>query len=108
MDGTRLPVTVRPFQSDDAQSWDDFVHACAAGTFFHLSGWKRVIERAFGHQTHYLVAERGGAVTGVLPLTHIRSRLFGSSLISNAFTVLADPLLPTKIASKHWTRLRRG
>jgi FemAB-related protein (PEP-CTERM system-associated) len=92
MDGTRLPVTVRPFQTEDAQSWDNFVHACAAGTFFHLSGWKRVMERAFDHETHYLVAERGGAVTGVVPLTHIRSLLFGSSLISNAFTVYGGPV----------------
>jgi hypothetical protein len=87
MDEARLPVTVRPFQPDNGQSWDNFVHACAAGTFFHLSGWKRVIERAFGHETHYLIATRGGAVTGVLPLTHVRSLLFGSSLISNAFAV---------------------
>jgi FemAB-related protein (PEP-CTERM system-associated) len=92
MDGPSLAVSVRPFRAEDAGRWDDFVHARADGTFFHLAAWQRVIERAFGHRTHYLVAERAGAVTGVLPLTHIRSALFGSSLISNAFGVYGGPL----------------
>jgi FemAB-related protein (PEP-CTERM system-associated) len=91
MDGSALAVTVRPFQSVDARRWDSFVLTCGTATFFHLSAWKRVIERAFGHQTHYLVAERAGVLTGVLPLTHVRSVLFGSSLISNAFAVNGGP-----------------
>ena len=92
MDGNSLTVTVSPFQNEHAQRWDDFVHNCAAATFFHLSAWRRVIERGFGHRTHYMIAERGGVVTGVLPLTHIRSLLFGSALISNAFAVYGGPV----------------
>ena len=48
------------------------------GTFFHLAGWRRVIETAFRHRTYYLMAERDGAVTGVLPLTLVKTRLFGT------------------------------
>jgi FemAB-related protein (PEP-CTERM system-associated) len=92
MDGSPVAVSVRPFRADDAGRWDDFVRACAGGTFFHLSPWRRVIERAFGHPTHYLLAERAGVVTGVLPLTHVKSALFGSSLISNAFGVYGGPI----------------
>ena len=91
MDGSPQ-VTVRPFQSHDAGRWDNFVRTCAGGTFFHLSSWRAVIERAFGHRTHYLVAERAGEVTGVLPLTHVKSVLFGSSLIANAFAVQGGPI----------------
>jgi FemAB-related protein (PEP-CTERM system-associated) len=92
MDGSQVSVAVRPFQTGDEGRWDEFVRAHADGSFFHLSGWKRVIERAFGHRTHYLIAERGGVVTGVLPLTHVKSLLFGSSLISNAFGVQGGPI----------------
>lgn len=92
MDGSPVAVTVRPFQADDAARWDEFVGGCASGTFFHLSSWRQVIERAFGHRTHYLLAERAGIVTGVLPLTHVKSALFGSSLISNAFGVHGGPV----------------
>src|SRR5712691_895264 len=38
------------------------------------------------------MCERSGAVTGVLPLTHVKSLLFGSSLISNAFAVQGGPI----------------
>jgi FemAB-related protein (PEP-CTERM system-associated) len=90
--GSQATIAVRSFQAGDERQWDDFVLAHPGGTFFHLSGWRRVIERAFRHPTYYLVAERGGSIAGVLPLAHVKSRLFGSSLISNAFAVRGGPI----------------
>lgn len=78
-------TTVRTLNSADFKAWDEFVETCPDATFFHKAGWKTVIERAFRHRTHYLLAERGGAMVGVLPLTEINSRLFGHSLVSNIF-----------------------
>jgi FemAB-related protein (PEP-CTERM system-associated) len=92
LDGSQASLAVRPFRSGDEQRWDEFVLGHSDGTFFHLAGWKRVLERAFRHPTYYLIAERGGIVTGVLPLTHVKSLLFGSSLISNAFAVHGGPI----------------
>jgi hypothetical protein len=80
-----LPVSVRALQDADGALWDAFVFACPEATFFHRAGWKTVIERAFGHRTHYLLAQRAGAIVGVLPLTEVDSRLFGHSLVSNPF-----------------------
>jgi FemAB-related protein (PEP-CTERM system-associated) len=67
--------------------WDDFVQSQATATFFHLSGWKTAIEKAFGHQTYFLYAEQDGAITGILPLVHVHSLLFGNNLVSTAFCV---------------------
>jgi len=67
--------------------WDSFVEATADATFFHQSGWKEVIEKAFGHKTYYLYVENNGQISGILPLVHIKSRLFGNSLVSTAFCV---------------------
>jgi FemAB-related protein (PEP-CTERM system-associated) len=92
LDGSAFSLGVRLFREGDERRWDAFVRAHPDGTFFHLSGWKRVIEQAFHHRTYYLLAERGGALAGVLPLTHVNSRLFGSSLISNAFAVRGGPI----------------
>jgi FemAB-related protein (PEP-CTERM system-associated) len=92
MGGSQNKVAVRPFRAGDERRWDDFVLARPDGTFFHLAGWKRVIERAFAHRTHYMLAEREGLVTGVLPLTRVSSVLFGSSLISNAFCSRGGPI----------------
>src|SRR5690348_13480665 len=85
-------ITVRSFAPGDEPRWDSFVEAAPDGTFFHLSGWKEVIERAFNHRTFYLLAERQGMLTGVLPLTLVKTKLFGSRLISNAFCVEGGPI----------------
>ncbi len=62
------------------------------GTFFHLAAWREVIESAFRHRTHYTLAERDGAVTGVLPLAHVSTRLFGNALVSVPFCVYGGTL----------------
>jgi len=72
--------------------WDNFVKAQPLATFFHLSGWKAVLEESLGHVCYYLIAREATKVIGVLPLTHVRSRLFGNSLISNGFCVYGGPV----------------
>jgi FemAB-related protein (PEP-CTERM system-associated) len=87
-----MPLTCRPLDDAGEPAWDAFVASHPDGTFFHRAAWRRVVEQAFGHRTHYLMTERDGAVTGVLPLGHVRSALFGSSLISVPFCVYGGPL----------------
>jgi FemAB-related protein (PEP-CTERM system-associated) len=69
----------------DASAWDAFVQSRPDATGYHEWAWRSVIERAFGHQCHYLVAEAGGAIAGVLPIVEIRSLLFGRSMTSLPF-----------------------
>ena len=87
-----MPLICRPLDAAGAAAWDAFVVAHPDGTFFHRAAWRDVVERAFGHRTHYLMTERDGAITGVLPLGHVRSALFGSTLISVPFCVYGGPL----------------
>ncbi len=84
----------------DTSAWDTFVKAHLDSTFFHLSAWRRVIETAFAHKTHYLVAEQDGAIVGVLPLVQVRTRLFGHMLISNPFCVYGGPLVANPEAGR--------
>jgi len=63
------------------------VRECPEASFYHRAGWKSVIETAFGHDCHFLYAESGGRIRGVLPLVHVKSLLFGNNLISTGFTV---------------------
>ena len=78
-------ATVRSFAAPDRAAWNAYVQAHPEGTFFHLAEWQDVLTRAFGHRTHYLLAERGGAIVGVLPLAEVKSRLFGHALVSTPF-----------------------
>ena len=75
---------IKTLNAENYSRWDDFVEASKDATFFHQSGWKTVIERAFGHKTFYLYVENEGKITGILPLVHINSLLFGNTLVSIA------------------------
>ena len=80
-------IVVREMLPSDAANWDAFVERCIDSTFFHRSGWKEVVERAFNHRTHYLLAEADGRIEGILPLAEIRHFYFGHSLSSLPFCV---------------------
>jgi FemAB-related protein (PEP-CTERM system-associated) len=70
-----------------AAQWDAFVLSRPDASFFHLSGWRRVMAKSFGHDCPYLISQHEGALRAVLPLTQIRSRLFGHFLVANGFCV---------------------
>ena len=92
-------MQVVSFRDVDASSWDAFVEAHADGTFFHRYGWNRVLEEAMGHRSESLALVDQGALKGILPLTHIRSRLFGQTLVSQAFCVRGGPLTVDEAAT---------
>ena len=94
------PVDVRRFEAGDGSRWDAFVARCAEATFFHRSEWRDILERQFGHRCHYLMAERNGHVTGVLPLCEARSRLFGHALISLPFTPYGGPAADDAVSER--------
>jgi FemAB-related protein (PEP-CTERM system-associated) len=75
-------VVVRRRSPGDQPAWDGLVERLPEGTPCHLSGWLDVATTTWGHADHSLVAERDGRLAGVLPLVHVRSRLFGSVLVS--------------------------
>jgi FemAB-related protein (PEP-CTERM system-associated) len=76
-----------PADSRLALQWDEFVLACPQATFFHRAGWQRILREEFRHDTYFLYAHEAGRITGVLPLAHVKSMLFGSSLTSLPFAV---------------------
>jgi len=76
-----------PHDASNAARWDAFVLACPSATFFHRSGWQKIMREVFRHDTHFLYVEANGRIEGVLPLAHVKSMLFGNSLVSLPFAV---------------------
>ena len=67
---------------------DAYVRAHPLGTPFHLSAWSKAVSEGSGQVSHTLVAEQAdGTLVGMVPLTEIRSMLFGKALVSNGFAV---------------------
>lgn len=80
-------ATVRAATAADDPAIAAFVAAHPQSTPFHLPAWSRAVERGCGQRVRTLVAERDGALVGVLPLTEVRSLLFGAALVSAGFAV---------------------
>ncbi|MFM7348114.1 MAG: FemAB family XrtA/PEP-CTERM system-associated protein [Erythrobacter sp.] len=59
----------------------------AGASLFHRPAWLRAVEAGTGQRAAGLVAERMGTLTGWLPLTEVRSALFGKALVSSGFGV---------------------
>lgn len=64
-----------------------FVRSMPGATPFHLPAWLQAVADGTGQAAHYLLAEGEGGIEGVLPLTAMRSRLFGNALVSAGFAV---------------------
>ena len=76
-----LEVTADVTESE----WDRFVARHPHATPYHVWRWRQVFERAFGHDTLYLVARDQGSIAAVLPLVIFNSRIFGRFAVSLPF-----------------------
>jgi FemAB-related protein (PEP-CTERM system-associated) len=94
-----MTLQVRELDAGGRELWDAYVQRTNESTFFHRAGWKAVLERAFGHKTHFLYAEQAGDVVGILPLAQVKSALFGHSLSSLPFCVYGGIVADTDEAA---------
>lgn len=85
-------LIIRPLGLQEQAERDAYVTARPDGTFFHLSAWQKVVDKSFGHPGVCLGAFRAGSqnggrhkLAGVMPVTRIKSRLFGDFLVSIPF-----------------------
>ena len=90
------PLGIRTAVPADDAARDAFVREHRAGTFFHLSGWSRVIEHEMGHKRRDLLAFRGGTLAGVLPLMSCKGLGWGRSLIAMPNAVYGGALGETR------------
>jgi FemAB-related protein (PEP-CTERM system-associated) len=64
-------MQVRLAMPDDFAPWDRYVTAHPEATPYHLVEWAIACERAYGHRHVCLLAEEGGRLAGVMPLSEV-------------------------------------
>ncbi|WP_295005729.1 FemAB family XrtA/PEP-CTERM system-associated protein [uncultured Dechloromonas sp.] len=78
-----------PSDTKGFSRWNAFVANCPEATFFHRPEWQTILRDVFRHDTYFLYVEQDGEISGILPLAHVKSILFGNALVSLPFTVYA-------------------
>jgi FemAB-related protein (PEP-CTERM system-associated) len=91
LEAGRAPQVRAGLAGDDARR-DAYVRAHPHGTFFHLSGWRRTVERVHGHEPLDLVAWSDARIVGVLPLMMCRIPLQRPRLVSMPYATYGGPL----------------
>ena len=91
-----------------------FVCAHERAQLFHQPAWSAAVERGCGAKAHFLVAEdSGGEIEGLLPLSEVRSVIFGNSLVSVGFGVAGgiladDERIVEALAAEAWRLAERS
>ena len=106
------PLGIRPARPADHPAVERFVRAAPGSTPFHLPAWSAAVERGCGQKAHCLLAERGGRIAGILPLSEIHSALFGRALVSAGFAVgggilAEDDETGSRLADAAWSLAER-
>ena len=78
--------------SGDPTAWNNYVLAHPSATAAHMMAWGRAVHVSMGHPLYYIYVEDQGKIRGLVPLVHVKSALFGNSLISVAFATNGGPL----------------
>jgi len=73
--------------------WDRFILGFEGCSFFHSSGWARVLKETYGYQPVVLQATANGRVTAIFSLMHINSFLTGRRGVSMPFSDFCATLL---------------
>lgn len=86
------PLVIAPSTLVEDAERDAFVLAHPRATFFHRSGWRRVVEAVLGHEPADLIARRGERIVGVLPLMRAPKLITRGALISIPYAVYGGPV----------------
>lgn len=85
----------------DEKEWNDYVLNSNNSSFYHLTGWKNIVNKSYGHKPFYLIAKKNGDIKGILPIVLMESRIFGKKLVSVPFApyggVCADDLITENV-----------
>jgi len=94
--------------------WNHYVSKNSAACIHHRAEWRNIHSQSYGHESLYLCARNSSqTIMGILPLIHMKSRLFGNKLVSMPFfqrggAIADSPLIESELlqaASSYGSKL---
>jgi serine/alanine adding enzyme len=89
--------------SGNMDEWNQYVSKNPAALIHHRTEWRDILAQSYGHESLYLCARDADQnIVGILPLVHIKSRVFGNKLVSMPFfqrggAIADSPLIEQKL-----------
>jgi|GEM_PF-5447531 len=93
-----MSIKVKQLQPSNAPAWDAYVHAHPGATLYHLSGWKNIIEKTYGHKTYYLMAVKKNCQSPI----HSLKQDSGEQLQGKGPVISPDEVRRRRVAFHHF------
>lgn len=69
--------------NDEQDEWNNYVNRHTSASIYHRAEWQQLIRQAHKQKGLYFIARNNSNnIVGILPLTHMQSRLFGNFMVS--------------------------
>ena len=92
-------IKVEIVEPGDSGEWNTLVKQSVDSTFYHLWEWSRILSLTYGYPRICLQVRDGETLIGGLLLMHVKSRIFGSRLVSLPFCEYGGPIIDSSIDS---------
>jgi serine/alanine adding enzyme len=94
-----MTTIVKIIKSDEVHLWDNYVMSHPDSTLYHLSGWKNIIEKTYGHKTYCLMAQSSSKAEAhssqlINPINSINSSNSSNSINASNATNATNPINP--------------
>lgn len=93
-------IRVNVLGSNKADEWNSLVERVPDSRVYHLWEWGEVLSSTYGYQRYNLAITQNDDIFGILPLLHIKNRLFGNRLISLPFCEYGGFLTDIRLNNK--------
>ncbi|MCK4676155.1 MAG: FemAB family PEP-CTERM system-associated protein [Gammaproteobacteria bacterium] len=90
-------------ETSSPEEWNYYVSTNSASCIHHRVEWRNILSQSYGHESLYLCARNDSqSIVGILPLIHMKSRLFGNKLVSLPFfqrggAIADSPLIESEL-----------
>lgn len=96
-----VSIEINEFSDKMEKKWNNYAIQNKNSTFYHLIGWKKVIEKTYQHKSYYLYCQNeNGDIIGILPLFLINNIISGRRLISVPFAPYCGVCCENEIVEK--------
>ena len=73
--------------------WDELLLRTPGASFFHSSGWAKVLAESYGYTPLYFTVLENGKLRALVPMMEVNSFLTGKRGVSLPFTDYCEPII---------------
>lgn len=88
----REKMEIKIVNNADKQAWDNYVLNHPQGIAYQLFAWKEAVEKAYGFEGTYLIAQNENQIYGIFPLIQVNLPLLNGNLVSLPYCDAGGPL----------------